>query len=284
MKTLPPDLALHLPSTTTTLCTLWRVARQDGIVLGFTDHDCDIEVDGLIYRASSSAYSRTAIANSASLAVDNLDIEAILSSDAITAEDLRAGLYDHAEINVSLVNWAAPADGAVLLRRGWLGEVRIADGVFVAEIRGLAQALTRAAVELYTADCRAQLGDSRCGLDLAAWTDTGTVTSVADPRRAFTATLSTGRAAGFHSGGQITWTSGNNAGRAIEVKSHGSDDAFTLFLPMARPIQAGDTFTVVSGCDKQLATCRDKFANLVNFRGEPYVPGLDYLTRTPNVT
>jgi hypothetical protein len=33
------------------------------------------------------------------------------------------------------------------------------------------------------------------------------------------------------------------------------------------------------GCDKRLVTCSQRFANAVNFRGEPHVPGGDILTR-----
>ena len=38
---------------------------------------------------------------------------------------------------------------------------------------------------------------------------------------------------------------------------------------------------LVEGCDRRLATCRDRFANAVNFRGEAHLPGNDLLTRYP---
>lgn len=44
----------------------------------------------------------------------------------------------------------------------------------------------------------------------------------------------------------------------------------------------GDTFHIVPGCDKRLATCRDRYANVINFRGEPYLPGQDALTAYPD--
>ena len=37
----------------------------------------------------------------------------------------------------------------------------------------------------------------------------------------------------------------------------------------------GDTFSVVAGCDKKFATCKAKFANALNFRGFPHLPGND---------
>ena len=46
----------------------------------------------------------------------------------------------------------------------------------------------------------------------------------------------------------------------------------------AAPSLPGDTFTVTAGCDKQFATCQAKFANAVNFRGFPHMPGNDFVT------
>ena len=49
-----------------------------------------------------------------------------------------------------------------------------------------------------------------------------------------------------------------------------------------RPIAVGDDFVVRAGCDKRLETCRDRFANVVNFRGFPHIPGQDTVIRYPN--
>jgi uncharacterized phage protein (TIGR02218 family) len=54
-----------------------------------------------------------------------------------------------------------------------------------------------------------------------------------------------------------------------------------LWQQMPQPIAAGDTFVVTAGCDKRFATCRDRFANGVNFRGFPHIPGNDFVVRYP---
>ncbi len=46
---------------------------------------------------------------------------------------------------------------------------------------------------------------------------------------------------------------------------------------MAGDIAAGDTFAVTAGCDKLFSTCQAKFANGVNFRGFPHMPGNDFV-------
>ena len=56
---------------------------------------------------------------------------------------------------------------------------------------------------------------------------------------------------------------------------------FDLWQRAAYPIAAGDGFTVTAGCDKRNETCRDRFANIANFRGFPHMPGTDFLLRGP---
>ncbi len=84
--------------------------------------------------------------------------------------------------------------------------------------------------------------------------------------------------------GHLLWTSGNNEGQAMEVKAY--DDAsktMKLFLKMREPITVGDTFTVLPGCDKKKATCIAKFNNILNFQGEPDIPGEDQTLKTADV-
>ena len=56
-----------------------------------------------------------------------------------------------------------------------------------------------------------------------------------------------------------------------------------LWQQMAEALAVGDTFVVTAGCDKRFTTCRDRFANTVNFRGFPSIPGNDFLIRYPVV-
>jgi uncharacterized phage protein (TIGR02218 family) len=53
-----------------------------------------------------------------------------------------------------------------------------------------------------------------------------------------------------------------------------------LVLPMPYSIASGDTYNLIKGCDKTLITCAERFDNIVNFRGEPSVPGLDRMLET----
>jgi hypothetical protein len=527
MKTISAALAAHLAGDVTTLASCWRISRRDGREFFFTDHDRDLVFEDEIYLASSG-YSRSAIANEAGLAVDNLDVEDVFDHEQISEQDLRAGLFDHAEVNVFLVNWADLSQGKHRLRRGWFGEVQLSEaGMFRTELRGLTQALSTRIGEIYSPECRADLGDHRCrvpieppliarntlyavgdvvrvaaltagperyplplvnagfdegdpggwtvvsgsvtvktansplvahagthfldggavasfeirqtvdlanAVDLAvidagrctldvrcfransgsdsqdqgrviaeladaagaplatlldsgsesfaagsgwheraaigaavpagsrslrlrflgtrvngtacnaaldsvaatvtdplaslqgaavfagrlytcitagttaaeqpayataigaetadgaavfaaseAWTRAGKVAQVID-RRTVVALVDEPRASdGWFAGGVLTWESGPNAGRSMEVKAWSqATQQLTLFLPAGYAIAAGDRFRLAPGCDKRLDSCSARFVNVLNFRGEPYVPGQDALLRYPD--
>ncbi len=279
MKTAGSPLATHIAGETTTLATCWKVTRRDGAIFGFTDFDKDLTVDSLLYQARSG-YTRSAIHTIANLAVDNLDIESAIDSETLSAADLRAGVWDGATVEIFLVNWANLANGKIILKRGTIGEVELKDTLFRAELRGLSQALSQQIVELYTPDCRADLGDARCKINLAALTVTGAVTAATD-RRSF-ADSARGESVNHWNGGLLTWTSGANVGRKMEVKAFGSGGTFTLFLPMPSIVAVGDNYSLRPGCDKKFSTCKDRYNNVKNFRGEPNVPGNDQVLAYPD--
>lgn len=284
MKTLPDGMQAHLASGTTTLCTCWRLTRRDGVRYGFTDHDRPLSFDGTDF-LPESGFSASAIEARADLSVPNLTAEGALSSDALDEADLAAGRFDDAAVEIWRVNWQAPAQ-RVLLRAGSLGEVRRGRLHFSAEIRGLAHRLGQTVGRLYQRGCDAELGDARCGVDLTApgRHGSGAVASVSGAA-AFRATVLGDFADAAFTGGRLTWTGGANQGRVIEVRVHrrvGALAAFDLWEAMSEPVAPGDAFDVTAGCDKSLQTCRDRFANLANFRGHGvYVPGGDWIMTYP---
>lgn len=118
---------------------------------------------------------------------------------------------------------------------------------------------------------------------VAAWTRHAVV-STASTNQTFIITITESRAVDdWFNGGLVTWESGNNDGATMEVKDWvQSTNTLTLFLPMPFNVQVGDRLRVYPGCDKRYATCKARFANGINFRGEPFLPGRDWLGRYPN--
>ncbi len=283
-KTISNALKAHASGEVTTVCTCWRITRRDGAGFYFTDHDQNLTIDGETYVAAVG-YMRSAVSSNSDFSIDNLDLMGIFDDAAITVDDLRSGLFDFAEVRIFLVNWADLSQGIMKLRRGYLGDVMgTQSGTFQTTLNGLMQMLTHNVGDLFTPSCRADLGDGQCKVDLSGFTAAGTVTSVTDTQN-FTIAITEPRAIdGWFAHGVLSWTSGDNNGRAMEVKTWTQTGGVVqLYLPMPQPVQVGDALTIYPGCDKRIGHCRDKFNNIVNMRAEPYVPGTDFMLTSPPV-
>ncbi|RME63899.1 MAG: DUF2163 domain-containing protein, partial [Alphaproteobacteria bacterium] len=134
--------------------------------------------------------------------------------------------------------------------------------------------------EVYSPECRADLGDRRCRVALRDFTVSGDVTAVVDASRFTSAALS--QPADWFRYGTLRWHTGANAGLDFEIKRQ-PDSTVTLVAPPPGPMAVGDRFDITAGCDKRFSTCRDKFDNVLNFRGEPHVPGIDSLLDYPGL-
>lgn len=280
MKNISPSLQAHLDTGATTLAHVWKLTRRDGVSLGFTDHDNDLVVDGVTYEAAAGV-SASAIESTGGLSVDNLDILGALNSDRLSEDDLIGGLFDDAEIEIWRVNWADVSE-RVLMRKGNLGEVTRGATGFSAELRGLAHRLNQPAGRLFQYACDADLGDARCGLTIVPIA--GVVVSAEDDRVIVASGLEAQTENTF-TRGRLIFTSGANEGAAMEVKLHKlalGGAVIELWQAMAHGIEAGDTFDVTAGCDKQFSTCRTKFSNGPNFRGFPHMPGNDFVMSYPS--
>ncbi len=257
MKTLSPALQAHLDGGATTLALCWRIERRDGVVLGFTEHDLDLEFDGVAHKAATG-FSATEISQSLGLAVDNLDAAGALSSAAITEADLANGRYDDADVGIYLVNWNDISQRA-LVATGSLGDVTRSRDSFTAEIRSLTHRLQQQLGRSYQYYCDADLGDARCTVALGgpAFTGSGSLISLNSPRRMLVSGLGT-FAGGWFAGGRLEFTSGNGSGLAFEVRGHDvlAGVEIELWAEPKVSLNPGDTFTVTAGCDKSSPPAR----------------------------
>lgn len=283
VKALSSGLQAHLDGRATKMCYCWKVTRNDGLVQGFTDHDNALTFGGVTYEASSG-FTATQFAASTGLAVDNLEVEGALSSDSINEDDLAAGHYDNAKVEVYWVNWSNTAQRHIV-SRGFIGEVKRAGVMFQAELRGLSNALQQKTGRKYQRYCNAVVGDTRCGINLAnaAYRGSGAV-DIASSSRTFTVTGLGGFSDDWFTAGVVNWLTGANAGQSMEVKLHNFINgtvSIELWQAMPFEIETGDTFTVTVGCKQDATTCNSKFSNIANFRGFNLIPGPDMLLFYP---
>ncbi len=259
----------------TTLAWCWRVERTDGVAIGLTSHDGDLLIDGLIHRASPGM-TPSAIRREEGLETETGDVAGALGGAAIGEADLLAGRWDGARVRLFAVDWS-DVSRRVPISEGVIGAVELSDAGFTAELRGPTAALDRAVVEETSPECRAELGDRRCRVPMAGRRRFARVLAAEGAVLSLDATEPTVDAYG---GGRVRWFGGANAGlEGAVARSAGA--TLRLRAPPHFAVEAGTLVELVEGCGKSLAVCRERFGNGLNFRGEPFLPGMDLLTRYP---
>ncbi|MDJ1007525.1 MAG: DUF2163 domain-containing protein [Paracoccaceae bacterium] len=276
-------LEAHLRSGATTLCRCWGLTRKDGVRLGFTDHDTDLAFEGFDFRAGTGL-TASALEQTSGLSVNNTEAVGALSSAAVTGADLAAGRYDGAGVTAWLVNWETPEERVVQFR-GAIGEVSSGGGAFVAELRGLTEALNEPVGRVYQSRCSTVLGSADCGFDVEAL-GFHAIASVLDAEDGTSFRIAGGAefADRWFDRGRFEVVDGAAAGLVGLVKSDrtsGAERRIELWERIGLPVSPGDRVRLEAGCDKRAETCRAKFDNFMNFRGFPSIPGEDWLMAYP---
>ncbi|WP_176083412.1 DUF2163 domain-containing protein [Martelella sp. HB161492] len=278
MRTINEALSSHIANDSTTICFCWRLSLEDGGVLGFTEHDRNLTFDGTTFQAASG-FAASALQSDGGLGADTSEVAGGFSSDAISEEDLIAGRYEGARVEYFVVNWQEPS-AFQLLSVQELGDIRREAGAFHAELRSLSHRLSQAKGRSFARRCDAKLGDQRCGIDTNSpdYSASGTIAEVLADNRLLL-TLGQSFDENFFAYGTMTFTSGLLSGQSVDVEANrvfGSGVKFDLWLPLTALPEVGAGVTVYAGCNKAFSTCKAKFANQVNFRGFPHVPGADF--------
>lgn len=303
MKTCSAALQTHLSGGQTTLAWLWKVKRVDGTLLGFTTHDVDItytdgDGDNVTY-LHSTGFTSSATAGKSDLSVDNMEVMGFLNSSSLSEGDLRAGFYDGATIEIRVVNWNDLTMGDLLVRSGTVGQVKMKNGLFTAELRGLAYRLTTILGSTYGPVCRSTFGSGLngidmdtqwpCMVDVTAYQQTGSVSSVPTPTTLAptsgllmvgSSTPAAAAGSGWFDDGIVTFSSGVLDGQSFEIRTW-DGTTLTFYLPLPKAPSAADTFTIQPGCNHLLTDCRDKFDNVANRHAEDFVPGPDSYLNIP---
>ena len=158
----------HLDQEVTTLAMATLIERTDGVKFHLTSSSEDITIDigdgdGEQTYLASEGISRTNIQSDAELNVDNLDIIGVFSNNVLKETELRRGLFDFADFKIFVFNHQDTTDGIIKIFRGELGEVTVTkQNFFNVQVRSMVQVFSKQTGELYSKDCRADLGDIRC--------------------------------------------------------------------------------------------------------------------------
>lgn len=259
-----------------TAASFWRINRRDGIALGFTTHDRDLWFDGVLHR-SAPGMVPSAIRRSADIEPDSAEVQGALSHDSIAAADLAVGRYDGAQVRIGLIDWEN-LDSHIIYR-GTIGTVTEEAGSFTAVLESRKIELQRDPVPRTSPSCRAVFCGPGCNLSAARFTHEAQLTGFDGVANA--ATFLADAVPSELIGGTLRWFDGPHAGQTMGVVAL-TGSGLVLDTPLDQAPPVGARAVLREGCDRTLAACSSRFANAVNFQGEPHLPGNDQITRYPS--
>ena len=161
---------------------------------------------------------------------------------------------------------ASDADAeTITLWKGRVGGARLAGSELTLTCEPVATSLKRPGLRArYQMICRHALYSAGCGALAASFRVDGTVAAVSGASVQVAAAAS--KPDGYFVAGMLTTAS---AGARMIVGHTGAN--LTLVAPMPG-LAVGMDVQLYAGCDHSVATCRDRFGNLPNFGGFPYIP------------
>lgn len=278
MKNITEELKSIINDSTTNLVKCWKITLKNGETIGFTNASNDFIFEDVKYNHLSSDDVENLKSNS-DVENDTLQFTNLISSDLIKTDDILTGKYDSAKIEIFIVDLENLDKGKVSLLNGKIFDIQFKDNSFIANVKGLKNEIDKTIGDVYSPLCRTSFCSEKCKLNKVNFTFNAVISKVVDNISFLTENENIiNKEDGYFENGVVEFLSGKNKGQKTEIKQF-SNGLFMMSTELAYSIEVGDSFSVIAGCDKAFKTCCSKFNNAVNFRGEPYLPGLDLLLK-----
>lgn len=259
------------------VCDLYELKLANGTTAYYADYDRPVTAGGRVYVCDGPRFTRDGIKLSAGITVDKMSVTIDLDAtdkvgDVPLIQLAHNGGLDNATLTLKRAFMSEPGKivGTLTFFGGAI-EIKDGGGLSLAvEVKSAVQKLNvDYPVRKYYPTCPYVLYGAMCGLKKSDWGRNATVTGVHGDRDFQTGVAMT---ANYYAQGALEWTGGANAGAVSSVKLNYADGRVVLLVPTDAPIRIGDAFTIYPGCNKTVATCRDKFANLSRNRATPFIP------------
>lgn len=269
MRTLSQPLLDALADPTAVIPTYTKITRRDGVVLRLVDLDVDSSYAGETY-SSSGGQERSAVQFTSGLSADNVDVNGVYDSELIDEGQLLAGAFNYAAVEVFLAVHNSPTLEKIVLLQGYFGEFSYDMGRYKMSVNVYNYGFSHSIGAVTSPTSRSLLGSPREPVNLAAYQINTTIIAVDSPNvLRVAATVNSA-----YNDGVAFFTTGAASGLEAEILD-AAGNVVTLFLPMTVVAAVGDGVRLTQGYDGSRAQCSSKFNNLLNFNGEPDLPGQD---------
>lgn len=280
MKNHTPELKAHLASGGPfILADLYTFEFASGEVRHYTSFDIDLAWNGDAYTASGPAFNRSKTRTVIGLEVDTLDVS-VYPKDTDLLDGLpmiaaaRSGAFDGAwmRLEVAFLDSNFRVIGTDHRFSGLVADIEPSRTAIQMHVNSALFLLnTQLPRNQYQATCLHALYDGDCGLQRSSWGVAATVGNGSTTTLLQTNLVQALYPDGWFDRGYVLFSNGDLAGTRATIKSHANGN-ITLLMPLPATPGTGTSFTVYAGCDKSMTTCKNKFNNLINFKGMPFIP------------
>jgi uncharacterized phage protein (TIGR02218 family) len=282
MKTINPLLQTQLDEGGMHLTKIFTIRRKNKPDLHFTECDINLIVGGNTFTASNG-FIASEVGLSSFSRSQQVELTIFENDLGVTREDIQAGVYDNQSATIEMVDFRNTGLGTIHYFSGFTSESSVGDDGFVhIVIEGLMTRNRAIADESFSSSCRNELGDSRCMFNIEGAAANFTITSLVGNNAFITNSLI--NPTDHWKEGFIKWTGGDNDQQSIEVRGSTFSTPNTTIVLWSRPaypLVVGVTGRVYLGCAKTVTDCLARFNNILNFRGEPYIPSQSTTAKQP---
>ena len=281
MKHASDELIQYLQSEQSFLMAdLFEFQLVDGTALRYTNFDADFLCDARLYSSIGPIIRRSRTRCVIGVEVDTLNLEVVpgpndLLLGAPWLKAVGAGALDGATLALYRVFLQPDLSvvGGITLFVGQVADIQITRTLAKLTVNSAVQMLNvKLPRNVWQPGCIHTLYDADCGIDRD---DPAIATETTVHSGSTTTALASGLAlveARWFDQGYVQFLSGALTGVRRTIKSCSGDGVFQLLLPLPSIPVVGNVFKAYPGCDKTQATCTNKFHNVRNFLGFPYVP------------
>lgn len=235
----------------------------DNQQLYLTSHDKSICVNGKLYQ-SGYILDNFQLANIEKTCSIKLQIYNNKEDNNIELEHL-----SYAKVIIKIILPSHPDIYAIIFN-GFVSHINLEENIVtITALSNLAK-LNYSICQLYSPLCRECIGSKKCGIDLSKYKATGIITNIiSDNCFQGNHRINKQTPVGYYRYGIVKFISGKLKGLSMQIKDEINDNIH--LLRNTKLLVVGDNYEIYAGCDKTLTTCKEKFNNVINFHGEPYI-------------
>ena len=229
-----------------------------------TTNDCDVVCKDICYK-SGVVIKDISVGDMSNIEDIFIQILDNYNGNSICVEQLL-----QAKVNVKIYFTQQQNDADFTVFSGFVSKITEENDKLGILISSSMSRLKTQVGELFSPLCRACLGDSKCGVLLENFKAIGKILDIVSDDcfigdHQFYKQTQTG----YYRYGLIKFLTGKLSGIFLQVKDE--EDGKVFLLKNTKLLSVGDEYEIFAGCDKTIKSCKEKFDNIKNFRGEPFI-------------